>query len=272
MLLSYEMHVIFMKKIGKIIVLLLSYAGFKPSIFFQNLRHAPAFFLDYFKFRQKKGDWKMKFYPILTDKTDQSGKARGVYFFQDLFVAHQLYKASPRRHIDVGSRIDGFVAHVASFRKIEVLDIRPLENNIFNVSFLQSDLMQPQPSLKESTDSLSCLHTIEHFGLGRYGDPLDIDGHIKGLDSMYELLEPGGTFYFSTQIGPTAVHFNAHRVFSIQYLLDLLLKRFDYQLVSFSYINDEDQLFENVTLTEDLIKSNAGCRLGCGIFILKKGV
>ncbi|KPM49340.1 DUF268 domain-containing protein [Jiulongibacter sediminis] len=259
-----------MNKLMKVVLLILSYLGIRPGVFFQNLRYAPAYVGDFFKFSKKRGEWKIKLYPILTDKTDQSGKARGVYFFQDLFVAHEVFRANPRRHVDIGSRIDGFVAHVASFREIEILDIRPLENSIFNVQFVQADLMKPQPQLKASTDSLSCLHTIEHFGLGRYGDPIDPDGHIKGLDSMYELLEPGGTFYFSTQIGPSCVHFNAHRVFSIQYLLDLLLSRYQYELQSFSYIDDRDQLYKNVELTEELIQSNAGCKLGCGIFILKK--
>jgi hypothetical protein len=30
-------------------------------------------------------------------------------------------------------------------------------------------------------DSLSCLHALEHFGLGRYGDPIDPRGHEKGI-------------------------------------------------------------------------------------------
>ena len=34
------------------------------------------------------------------------------------------------------------------------------------------------------TDSLSCLHAIEHFGLGRYTDPIDINIHIKGLTTL----------------------------------------------------------------------------------------
>ena len=41
-----------------------------------------------------------------------------------------IYNSKPKRHIDVGSRVDGFVAHVASFREIEVFDVRPLEKSI----------------------------------------------------------------------------------------------------------------------------------------------
>ena len=34
--------------------------------------------------------------------------------------------------------------------------------------------------LIECCDSLSCLHTVEHIGLGRYGDPVNCDGHLVG--------------------------------------------------------------------------------------------
>jgi hypothetical protein len=61
-------------------------------------------------------------YMILKDYNEQAGSASGHYFHQDLLVASFIQKSSPERHIDVGSRIDGFVAHVASFRKIEILE------------------------------------------------------------------------------------------------------------------------------------------------------
>ena len=34
--------------------------------------------------------------------------------------AQKIFKACPEKHIDIGSRIDGFVAHVATYRKIAV--------------------------------------------------------------------------------------------------------------------------------------------------------
>jgi SAM-dependent methyltransferase len=202
------------------------------------------------------------------DKTDQSGKARGQYFYQDLYVANKIFENNPVKHVDIGSRIDGFVTHVASYRKIEVYDIRPLDSDIINVNFVQADLMNPNENLKEVTDSLSCLHTIEHFGLGRYGDPIDIDGHIKGLDQMFHILKRGGIFYFSTQIGPNTLAFNAHRIFSVRYLLNLFEDKYD--LLSFSYIDDKDKFHAEVAITENDINSNFGCKMGCGIFILRK--
>jgi len=129
-------------------------------------------------------------YPCLNEKFADSGIATGHYFHQDLLVARRINLNSPHRHVDVGSRIDGFVAHVAAFREIEVFDVRPLPNKIPNVTFKQVDMMAPiQESLYEYCDSLSCLHAIEHFGLGRYGDGVNYDGYLLGLNNLYLMLK-----------------------------------------------------------------------------------
>jgi hypothetical protein len=59
-----------------------------------------------------------RIYPCLDDKFAKSGIARGHYFHQDLLVAKKIFANNPELHVDIGSRIDGFVAHVASFREI----------------------------------------------------------------------------------------------------------------------------------------------------------
>ena len=127
-------------------------------------------------------------FPILSDYGDSAGNAKGHYFHQDLLVSSFIYLASPKRHIDVGSRIDGFVAHVAAFRKIEILDIRDMDDTGHkNIEFKKVNLMHD--SEVEITDSLSCLHTIEHFGLGRYGDPIQPDGHLRGWENLIKMVK-----------------------------------------------------------------------------------
>jgi SAM-dependent methyltransferase len=214
-----------------------------------------------------------KLYPCLYDKDDLSGTGKGAYFHQDILVARKIYEANPRRHVDIGSRIDGFVAHVAVFREIEILDIRPLKSDVHNIKFTQADLSgELPPELVGCCDSLSCLHTIEHFGLGRYGDPIKYTGYLEGLDNMHRILVPGGCFYFSTPIGPQRVEFNAHRIFSVRYLLELLTPR--YELLSFAYVTDEGELREGIDLrrpeVQAGIEDNFGCQYGCGIFELRK--
>ena len=82
---------------------------------------------------------------ILFDYSDNAGNYKGHYFHQDLLVANFIYEQNPKRHIDIGSRVDGFVAHVASFRKIEVIDVRSLTKSKHkNIQFRQMDFMKPQ--------------------------------------------------------------------------------------------------------------------------------
>ena len=73
---------------------------------------------------------------ILSDYADSAGTVKGHYFHQDLLVARLIHEHNPKRHIDIASRIDGFVAHVASFREIEVLTSAPCQNlNIKTLHF-----------------------------------------------------------------------------------------------------------------------------------------
>jgi len=204
------------------------------------------------------------------DKNASSGVMSGHYFHQDLLVARKIYENNPKKHVDIGSRQDGFVAHVAVFREIELLDIRPQTSVVKNISFTQADLCHPSFQLLNYCDSISSLHAIEHFGLGRYNDPADYYGHIKALDNIHKMLKPEGIFYFSVPIGPQRIEFNAQRIFSLSYLTDLFKNKYSYEIVSFSYVDDSRSLFENVDLDEKSISSNFNCYRGCGIFELRK--
>lgn len=238
----------------------------------KNIFLYPAYLKDYIKIlkqlRSNRDFKKISLFPQLKDRKDSGGVISGHYFHQDLLVARKIFLSKPQKHIDIASRVDGFVAHVAVFREIEVFDIRPIESKIPNIKFVLSDVMKVNPNLIDYCDSISCLHAIEHFGLGRYGDSIDVDGHLKGLDSIKSILKKGGKFYFSTPIGPQKIAFNAHRVFNVAYLLGIFNE--DYNVASFSYVNDKGDLFEDVDLADADIKNNFGCKYGCGIFELIK--
>lgn len=229
--------------------------------------------LKYLKiYRKNKREWLNKGGKItrellaLTDFADPAGKASGHYFHQDLLVAQFIYKRKPVRHVDVGSRIEGFVTHVASFREIEVLDIRPLKKSIHqNIIFKKADFMKNQDI--GLTDSLSCLHAIEHFGLGRYHDPIDIDGHIRGIENLVKLIKKDGYFYISFPIGKDdEVHFNAHRVFHPKTILNLNIIKQNMRLIRYDYVDDQGELF----LNSDVESSIGSVSFGCGIYTFKK--
>jgi hypothetical protein len=184
----------------------------------RSLRRIIPFLAAAHRFRRHYvGSWQWQ--PCLQDWGQEGGSVNNEYFWQDLLVAQAIHRANPQHHVDVGSRLDGFVAQVASFRSLEVFDVRPLQRAIPRVTFSQRDLMQEVP--EGYCDSLSCLHALEHFGLGRYGDLIDPHGHEKGLANLARLLQVGGTLYLSTPIGRERVVFNANRVFDPFHLLTL---------------------------------------------------
>ncbi len=74
------------------------------------------------------------------------------------------------------------------------------------------------------------MHTIEHIGLGRYGDPIDPDGDLKAISELIRVLATGGNLLFVVPIGKPKICFNAHRIYSysqiMSYFSALTLKEF----------------------------------------------
>lgn len=240
---------------------------------FTYLKGMPSFLKEYSEIRcqARKSEENFPFgpfYPCLEDRYQESGNATGHYFHQDLLVANRIFVNNPIRHVDIGSRIDGLVAYVASFREIKVLDIRDLTSPAPNILFQRADLMDPDFALTDHCDSASCLHALEHFGLGRYGDRIDYRGHLTGWENIHRMLQRGGKFYFSVPIGAQRIEFNAHRVFSMAYLLALIEGR--YHQDAFSFVDDAGNLIRDPEMTRESVRNNFGCHYGCGIFELTK--
>ena len=206
----------------------------------------------------------------ILNEWDETSGGLGAYFHQDQWVAHLIYEARPRRHVDVGSRLDGFIGRLAIFRQVDVIDIRPQPAPVRNVMFYQLDLMEElPPEWVGCTDSLSCLHTLEHFGLGRYGDPIDANGHLKGLAQLKRMVAPGGLLILSTPLGPQRVEFNAHRVFAASTIVGWFSD--GWEIERFDVIDDDNRIHEDVAWRGAVSENHFGCRLGVGIVVARKG-
>jgi hypothetical protein len=81
------------------------------------------------------------------------------------------------------------------------------------------------------------------------------------------MLKPGGTLYLSTPIScRQRIEFNAHRVFRLPYLMNLLTGTFD--LKSFSFVDDHGQLRCDQDPGTSEGRDTFGLTYGCGIFEL----
>lgn len=120
----------------------------------------------------------------------------------------------------------------------------------------------------EYCDSLSCLHALEHFGLGRYGDPIDPQGFVRGLANMARLLKPGGVFYLSTPIGAERVEFSANRVFEPRAVVESAATQ-SLALESLIVIQSDGRLEEFAAAAAPLSQL-ATQRYCLGIFVFRK--
>lgn len=231
----------------------------------KNITQIPKYIAHKSKFK-RLGGGDVELFPILSEFNESAGVMSGHYFHQDLHVARHIFRSQPRRHFDIGSRIDGFVAHVASFMDVHIFDVRGLDSHVPGIHFRQADLMSEQ-NWGEQVESLSCLHTLEHFGLGRYGDRIDPEGHLKGFKNMVALVAPGGVFYLSFPIGSRErVEFNAHRVFHPTSVLNWAGSE-HLTLEEFSWVDDGGNFHQGSSIEA---AASSYLNYGCGIYVFRK--
>lgn len=218
------------------------------------------------KNRRKNFEYHKKFeMPFYTDRYQEAG-ALGAYFWQDLWAARHLYKDKPREHYDIGSRIDGFIGHISCFiEKIVLIDVRPLEKKIPNVTYKCMDATRLEKFPDASIDSISSLCALEHFGLGRYGDTVNPEGCFEAFAAIQRVLKPGGKAYIAVPIGKEHLEFNAHRIFYAQTIIACFSEM---KLLEFSTVHDsEDYIEYNVDVHKyDQEEDNKGMRFGLFAF------
>ncbi len=245
----------------------------RPLSTLQALARLPGYFRDCRAFRrvaERPDEWKFAAsHPCLDEAAAAGGTAAGHYFHQDLFVAQRIFTLRPQRHIDVGSRVDGFVAHVAVFREIEYFDLRPIETRVTNIIFRRGNLLEPASLPARACDSLSCLHVIEHAGLGRYGDRLQPDGWRIALQSLAQMLRRGGILFLSVPIGRQRIEFNAHRVFAPETLLRASTA-LGLNLERFAWVDDRGAFHPPAAGETEIPETLGALDYGCGIFELRQ--
>lgn len=192
------------------------------------------FIRDFFRFKHAIIDTKRRFsllwqdrYPCLNDKTSSTNFDRH-YIYHPAWAARVLAQTRPEVHVDISSSLH-FCSLVSAFMPIKFYDYRPADLKLSNLSSEPADLLA-LPFETASVRSLSCMHVIEHIGLGRYGDPLDPDGDLKAVAELKRVLALGGTLLFVVPIGAPKIMFNAHRIYSYEqvrsYFAELELKEF----------------------------------------------
>jgi SAM-dependent methyltransferase len=180
------------------------------------------------------------------------------YVYHVGWASRVLAETKPARHIDVGSSL--YFASVASaFIAMEFYDYRPPELELDGLEVGSADLLA-LPFQEGSLESVSCLHVLEHVGLGRYGEPLSPDADLQAAEELTRVLAPGGSLLIAVPVGRPRIAFNAHRIYGYD---DLMRMFSSLELREFALIPDtaaEGGLLRNAS-PENVATQVYGC--GC---------
>lgn len=224
------------------------------------------FVKDYFKFKKLSGNrfpvlWKNR-YPQLFDKT-KSTNFDTHYIYHPAWAVRIIKKINPKLHIDISSTLS-FSSILSAFIPVKFYDYRPANLKLSGLSSGEADLLK-LPFIDKSVDSISCMHTMEHVGLGRYGDPIDPNADLKAISELKRVLSPGGSLLFVTPIGRPKLMFNAHRIYSFEQIMSYFS---DLKLEEFSLIPDDSIKTGMITnATKELADKQ---KYSCGCFWFKK--
>ncbi|WP_373515189.1 DUF268 domain-containing protein [Persicitalea sp.] len=203
------------------------------------------------------------FYPCLTDRTKTTPLDRH-YIYHPAWAAGIIARTQPTLHIDISSTLH-FSTMLSAFVKTEFYDYRPAEVELDNFISDRADLTNLFFA-QDSVQSLSCMHTVEHIGLGRYGDPVDYDGDLKAMRELARVLAPGGSLLFVTPIGNEAkICFNAHRIYTATAVVDTFTTH-GLKLMEFSYIPQQS----GAMVQADPATFKTTDSYGCGCFWFTK--
>ncbi len=236
-----------MTNIVKIVLILV---GFDPRRFINTLLYFPRFLIEYFRFKKSANllhlqKWKFRFNPRLNEYKSKSAKPTKHYFVQDNLVADLIAKKTPATLLDIGSRVDGYITQVRHVTKVIVADLREPNYVLNNVEHVICDITDPV-SVSHLFDRkrfpvITCLHTIEHIGLGRYGDAIDILGDAKALKNIFCNMLENSEMVLSVPFSDAPrIEFNAHRVYDLKCLREIL--PLEAREIRHWFINDEDEI------------------------------
>ena len=217
---------------------------------------------DFFQYNERTGHKLVvdtNLFPILDEKTKFTA-FDAHYYYQQLWVFENVLKIKPSKHVDIAStyQLSGYISKIVP---TVFIDYRPIDTKLDNLSILQGDILR-LPFESNSLESISCLHVIEHIGLGRYGDPIDPDGLLKACKELQRVLAIGGKLYISTPIGRERVCFNAHRVTDPSALSGYLN---ELTLETFNVVTDSGEFIQDAEMT-DFAQSD----YACGMFTFTK--
>lgn len=149
----------------------------------------------------------------------------------DILASDPNFREGRRKLLDVGSNFST-VSFLSVYFDVAYLECR---NDLPPDSYwklpgipltLLNGEAQNIPTDDGSVDMITCLHALEHFGLGRYGDTIDYYGDQKALNEYERIMSDDGYLLLSVPFSPNdspRIQFHDQRIYhysTIDQMLD----------------------------------------------------
>lgn len=182
------------------------------------------------------------------------------YVYHTAWAVRTVARLAPAKHVDISSTVY-FCTTLSAIMPVEFYDFRPAPITLEGLTCLRADLTS-LPFDSDSIPSLSCMHTIEHVGLGRYGDAIDPAGDLTAIRELKRVLAPAGHLLLVVPVGRRALRFNAHRIYDhdqVMALADGL------ELVGSALVTDDNAFL--IGPAPSVFDQQS---YGCGCFLFRK--
>ncbi len=202
----------------------------------------------------------LNLFPILNDYSPNH-EIDYHYTYHPAWALRVLLSYKSSIHIDLASKLD-FALSASAFMKVEYHDYRNVNIKINNFKSVFTDISK-LPFEDNAVHSLSCMHVLEHIGLGRYGDPIALGADEDTAREIVRVIAKQGHFIFVTPLAnKSRLEFNAHRVYTYENIVNKLFN--ELQLLEFSLVTDNGEFIQHCD-TKILTSQSYAC--GCFHFI-----
>lgn len=198
-------------------------------------------------------------YPCIEDKSAELD-FEPHYTYHPAWAARILAHIKPEKHIDISST-RYFATIVSAFIPVEYYEYRPLKVNLSDLMCKYADITKLHFA-DNTVFSVSCMHVLEHIGLGRYGDKIDENGDLIAAEELSRIVQHNGHLLLVVPLSdPPKIQFNAHRMYSYRQILNMFS---EFEIQQFSLIRDNEYI-ENAAE-----KDTRGCNFACGCFHFRR--
>lgn len=208
----------------------------------------------------------------LVNRCVDMGKNRQGYHYPEtdkwFYEALDKYNLEQKQYLIIGSE-DPYYEGIAISRGATVTMVE-YQRVTSGHPFLNTMTVEEFEKEDYEYDGAISISSVEHSGLGRYGDPLDPDGDLKSMEFLHKKLKQGALLFLSVPIGKDQILWNAHRVYGRE-RFPLLINGFKI-IETFGLIDSDYDVDENLRRVNGKKPHREGCNGGAHqpIYVLKR--